>query len=150
MLEALEAFGPSAFFRTSFYLYPIANLVHVLAIGALVTSAVLMDVRVLGLGRGIPVETVVHYLRPLALWALAVAVLTGLSLFSVQPVEYFANPAFRIKMLLLVLAIANAAVFTSFRTHRRRELPAAKVMALASICLWIAVALSGRFIGFLG
>jgi hypothetical protein len=149
MLEALEAFGPAAFFRTSIVLYPIVNVTHVLAIGALVTTALLMDLRILGLARGVPVEMAVHYLRPVAAGALVLAVLTGLTLFSVQPVDYFANSAFRVKMLLLVAAVLNALVFTTFRAHRRPERPAARAMAVLSIGLWISVAIAGRFIGFL-
>ena len=149
MLEALDAFGPAAFFRTSFILYPLVNTLHILAIGALVTSALLMDLRVLGLGRGIPLETVIRYLRPVAITALVIAVLTGVTLFSVQPVDYFNNPAFRIKMLLLILAVANAAAFTSFRIHRRAGEVWARGLALLSAFLWISVAVAGRFIGFL-
>jgi hypothetical protein len=149
MLEALEAFGPAAFFRTSIYLYPAVNLIHVLAIGALVTSALLMDLRVLGLGRGLSVATVIRYLRPVASTAIIVAVLAGLTLFSVQPVDYFNNPAFRIKMVLLALAVFNAIAFTTFRAHRHPERPAARIMALLSIVLWVSVAFAGRMIGFL-
>ncbi len=150
MLEALEAFGPAAFFRTSVYLYPAVNLVHVLAIGALVTSAVLMDLSVLGLMRRLPPATVVGYLRPVAVTAIVVAVITGLTLFSVQPVDYWANPAFRIKMILLVLATLNAILFTSFRAHREPKRAGARAMAFLSIGLWISVAFAGRMIGFLG
>jgi hypothetical protein len=149
MLEALEAFGPAGFFRTSFILYPLVNALHILAIGAVVTSALLMDLRVLGVARGIPLDTVVRYLRPVAISALVIAALTGLTLFSVQPLEYFGNPAFIIKMLLLTVAVANAIAFTSFRVHRHAEQAWAKVMAILSIGLWISVAIAGRFIGFL-
>lgn len=149
MLEALEAFGPAAFFRTSFVLYPLVNALHILAIGALVTSALLMDLRILGVAPGIAVETVVRYLRPVAVAALVVAVLSGLTLFSVQPVDYFENPAFLIKMGLLVLALTNAIAFTSFRAHRHPERSATRALALLSIGLWVSVAIAGRFIGFL-
>src|SRR5690606_34259445 len=118
-------------------------------IGALVTTALLMDLRMLGLGRGVPVQMAVHYLRPVAAGALVLAILTGLTLFSVQPVEYFGNFAFRVKMLLLVAAVLNALVFTTFRAHRQPEKPAARTMAVLSMGLWISVAVAGRFIGFL-
>ena len=149
MLEALEAFGPAAFFRTSIVLYPIVNVTHVLAIGALVTTALLMDLRILGLGRKVPVDIAVHYLRPVAAGALVVAILTGLTLFSVQPVAYFGNSAFQVKMLLLAGAILNALAFTTSRAHRRPDSASARAMAMLSIGLWISVAIAGRFIGFL-
>jgi uncharacterized membrane protein len=144
VLEALAASGPAAFLRTSFYLYPLLNALHILSIGALVTSALLMDLRVLGLGRGLPAEAVIGHLRPVALTALFFAVGSGLLLFSVQPLEYAANTAFRLKLLLLATALANAAIFTSFRLHRR----GGRLLALVSIGLWLSVLVAGRFIGF--
>jgi hypothetical protein len=150
MIEALEAWGPAAFLRTSFYLYPLLNAAHILAIGALVTSAALMDGRVLGLGRELPLEAVIDRLRPIAIGALIVAALTGFLMFSVQPFDYLANPAFRLKMLLLLGAVANAFLFTSFRAHRRPDKTSSRAMAIMSIGLWLSVLVAGRFIGFLG
>ena len=148
MLEAIEAFGPAAFLRTSFYAYPIINLIHVLAIGALVTAAALMDLRVLGVGRAVPVDTVVRYLRLTAIVALVIAILSGFTMFSVRPSEYFFSDVFRIKMLLLALALLNALLFTSFRAHRNAESIGTKLMALISIGLWVSVAFAGRLIGY--
>ena len=148
MLEAIEAFGPAAFLRTSFYAYPIINLIHVLAIGTLVTAAALMDLRVLGVGRAVPVETVVRYLRPTAIVALVLAILSGLTMFSVRPSEYFFSDVFRIKVVLLALALLNAALFTSFRAHRNSSRIGTKLMALISIGLWVSVAFAGRLIGY--
>ena len=149
MLDAIEASALAGFLRGSFVVYPLVNALHILAIGALVTTAVLMDLRVLGLGRRIDTETVIGLLRPIAITALAVAVLSGLALFSVQPVDYWDNPAFRLKLLLLALALANALAFTSFRAHRRPDRIGPRAMAVVSIALWVSVAISGRFIGFL-
>lgn len=145
MLEAIAAAGPAEFLRRSFYLYPLLNAFHILAIGVLVTAALLMDLRVLGLGRGIATPVVIAHLRPVALVALAGAVASGLLLFSVQPVAYAGNPAFRLKLLLLALALGNAAVFTSFRLERA----GGRAAALLSLLLWLAVLVAGRFIGFL-
>lgn len=144
MLEALQASGPASALRTSFYLYPLLNALHILSIGALVTSALLMDLRVLGLGRRLPTDTVIAQLRPVALLALAAAVASGLLLFSVQPLDYAGNPAFRMKLLLLAAALANAAIFTFLRLNRR----GGRLSALLSILLWISVLVAGRFIGF--
>lgn len=87
MLEALEAFGPAALFRTSFVLYPLVNALHILAIGVLVTAALLMDLRILGVARQVPAETVIRRLRPVAVVRFAVARLSGIVLFSMQPVD---------------------------------------------------------------
>lgn len=149
MFEALESVGPAQWLRTSFVLYPLVNALHILAIGVLVTTAALMDLRILGLARALPVPAVIGQLRPLAIGALVVAVLSGFALFTVQAVDYAVNDAFRIKLLLLALAVANALLFTSFHAHRQPERPVVRVMAVLSICLWISVLVAGRFIGFL-
>lgn len=149
MLEALEASPVAGFLRGSFVVYPLVNALHILAIGALVTTASLMDLRVLGMGRRVEPETVIRLLRPVAVAALAVAIISGLALFSVKPLDYWANPAFRLKLLLLALAVANAIAFTGFRAHRRPGQLATRVMALLSTVLWISVVGAGRFIGFL-
>ncbi len=150
MLEALEASGPASFLRTSFLAYPLLNALHVLSIGALVTSAALMDLRILGwVWRSLPVETVVGLLRPVAIGALLLAAMTGALLFSVQPFDYLDNPAFRIKLVLLAGAVLNALLFTVFRLHLDASRGVVQALAALSLILWIAVAGAGRFIGFL-
>ncbi len=148
-LTALETFGPSRLLRGSFYAYPLLNARHILAIGALATTAILMDLRVLGFGRAVPVEAAIRTLRPVAISALVVALLSGFVLFSVQPLDYAGNRAFQIKLVLIALAVGNAAAFTSFRAHRHPDSASVQVMALLSIVLWLAVIVAGRMIGFL-
>ncbi len=147
LLSAIEASGPAALLRASFYLYPLVNAGHILAIGVLVTTALLMDLRVLGLGRALSVEVVIAQLRPFAIGALVTALITGGLLFSVRPFEYLGNAAFQIKIILLVIAAANAIAFTAFGVHRSRGVGI--VMAISSVALWLGVLTAGRFIGFL-
>jgi len=147
MLEALEAAGFARALRTSFYLYPIVNAAHILALGMLVTTALLMDARLLGLARRLPAATVIGTLRPVAIGALVIAAVTGFLLFSVRPLEYVGNPAFRIKLVLLALAVLNAGVATAFGDSKLDH-PLIPVLAACSILLWISALVAGRFIGF--
>ena len=149
LLEALAAWDVAAFLRTSFYIYPLLNAAHILAIGALVTSAALMDCRVLGLGRAVPVETVIAHLRPVAIGAALVAVVTGFLLFSVQPLDYWANGVFRLKLVVIGIALLNAAAFTVLRLHEPGRLVAGRVLAAGSIAAWLGAVIAGRFVGFL-
>lgn len=148
LLEALEASGPAQFLRMSFVAYPVVNAGHILAIGALVTSVVLMDLRVLGAWRSIPIETLMGYLRPVAVLALVVAVITGMLLFSVRPLEYLDNPAFRVKLVLLAIAVANAVGFTLLQKALDLRSMPLRVLAGISLLAWPAALLAGRFIGF--
>jgi hypothetical protein len=148
-LEALEAFGPARLLRGSFYAYPLLNALHILSIGMLATTAILMDLRVLGVGRTVTVETAIRALRPVAITALVFVVLSGFTLFSVQPLDYAFNPAFQAKLVLLAVALANAFAFTTFRAHHQPERPSVRIMAVLSIGLWVSVIVAGRMIGFL-
>lgn len=149
LVVAIEGWGIAEFLRRSIWAYPLVNLTHVLAIGFLVTSAVLMDLRVLGLaGRRLEVAIVISHLRPVAITGLTVAVVAGFLLFTVQATHYAANPIYLAKMALLAVAVLNAVLFTSFRAERDPEAGATRAMALLSIVLWLSVALAGRLIAF--
>jgi hypothetical protein len=147
LLELLEASALATSLRGSFVAYPLVNAAHILAIGALVTCAALMDLRILGVGRALPTKMVLDHLRPATIIALVVAVVTGGLLFSVRPVEYADNPAFRLKLALVSAAIANAVVYNLLPEGKSSTLRSA--LAILSLTLWLLAAVSGRFIGFL-
>lgn len=149
LLEALEASAPASFLRGSFFVYPLVNALHILAIGALLTCAVLMDLAILGIGRRLPAATAILYLRPVAMLALLVAALSGALLFSVQPLDYVGNPAFRLKLLLLAVAVLNAGVFILLQGRQSLSSAPMRTLALTSLLLWPSVLIAGRFIGFL-
>lgn len=148
MIEALEAFWLGDVLRRSVWLYPLVSATHILALGMLVTSAILMDLRVLGSGTRLALPDVVAHLRVVAIFALIVALSTGAALFTVRPAIYFANPIFLTKMTLLAAALFNAGLFTLLARHTKPESWLTKFMALTSIFLWLAVLLCGRLIAF--
>lgn len=138
--------------KASFYAYPLVNALHILSIGMVVGAVALMDLRILGLARGVEREPFLRLMRVTVAVAFAVAVLTGLALFSVRAREYALNPAFQAKLVLLALAGLN---FLAFRRVAAQAAagaaypPAAKALAALSMALWLSVLVAGRFIGFL-
>lgn len=83
--------------------------------------------------------------RRLAVAALSAMVLTGIALFSVKAGEYAENPAFRVKMVLLVLALANVAFYhAAARTSALLQ----RFSIAVSAAIWPSILLAGRFIGF--
>jgi hypothetical protein len=102
-------------------------------------------------GRDLPILG--PFLVRVAATGSALAVTTGLWLFSVKPMEYAENPAFLLKATLLVLAICNIAL-----QHRGKHFAAAlrsgqvsvrvRILAATSAMLWICVLIAGRWIGF--
>ena len=143
---------PTRALRASFYAYPLVNATHVLSIGALLTSVVLMDLRILGFLSAQNRQPFLKLMRRVALTAFCGAVATGVPMFAIRASEYFFNPAFRLKMLLIVLAGFNLValrVFASEPDGTPSEKGGARFFAGLSLVLWLGVLVCGRFIGFL-
>jgi hypothetical protein len=148
-LEALEQSGLARALKTSFFAYPVVNALHILSIGAVLTSVMLMDLRVLGAIRTVAKAPFMALLRRVALIAFCGALVTGFAMFAIKATEYAAMPIFLAKMTLIVLAALNFLLFLKF--DRQAEMPSkwVRVSAIVSLALWIGVLLCGRFIGFL-
>jgi hypothetical protein len=149
ILQAIEQLEPVRLLKSSFFVYPLVNAVHIAAIGTLFASVVLMDLSVLGAIRSVPRADLAVLLRRTAFVAFAIAALTGVSLFSIQATTYVGNPAFLLKLGLIVLAVVNFLAFTVLdRNHPSRVPPLLSACAMMSILLWSGVLLCGRLIGF--
>ena len=142
--------------RESLWLFPAIETVHLFGMILLVGSTVAFDLRLLSFAlRDQAVSKLGARLLPWAWAGFAVQVVTGLLLFASEATKCYGNPAFRIKMLLLVLAGMNAFVFqvVSFRDVAAwdcgSETPAgAKAAGILSMLLWLGIVAAGRWIGF--
>lgn len=143
LLGSVEQLALVKALKTSFFAYPIVNALHILAIGALVTSVMLMDLRVIGVIRSLPEGPLLQLLRRVALGAFGLAVVTGALMFAVRATEYAGMPLFWIKMGLIGVAGVNFAAFSLLRAQGPR-----RALAGVSIVLWPTVLLAGRFLGF--
>lgn len=140
-LTALEASALARGLRASFYLYPLVNAAHIAAIGVLFTSVFVMHAANFGWMKGFDrARTELHF-RRVAIIAFACAAASGVLLFIVNPVEYAANPAFRLKLLLLAFAGLNLAAYLAWPKWSQAG-------TLLSALLWPAVLIAGRFVGF--
>jgi hypothetical protein len=153
----LEETSIGASVRQSLWLFPAIETVHLLGMAALLGTIVAFDLRLMGLAmRREPVSMLSRRLLPWAWVGFAAQVATGALLFASEAVKMYANPAFRLKMLLIALAGVHALIF-HFTAHRSvsvwdesRVLPAgARIAGLVSILLWIGVVAAGRWIGFI-
>lgn len=150
-VAALEQLGIVRVLKTSFFAYPIVNAIHVIAIGALFTSVVLMDLRLLGAFGTIEREPFVRVLRRVALAAFVLAVATGFLMFSVRATDYAVMPMFIRKMVVIVLAGLNFFAFLRLESQygdQARTSHAGRLALVLSIVLWTSVIFLGRFIGF--
>ena len=143
-----SALGVAA--RTTTWLYPIANLLHVLGAALMVGAVATFDVQVM---RSAPNATlVVRAGIPVAICGLLLQLASGVVLVSAETTTVIRNPAFLAKMAFLLLAVANIALF-----HLRFRVPlatgqlppGAKPLALVSLTSWTGVLLAGRAIAYL-
>lgn len=154
MLDWLAALPPAALLRRWDTAYLLVNAAHIAAIGLLFGSIAALDLRLLGAARQVPLPAAAPFLARLAAAGLLLAALSGLCLFSVQPAEYVGNTAFLAKLGLVGLGIANALWLRAGR-HWRGLLasspvaPSVRGHAAASLALWLAAIVAGRWIGFL-
>ncbi len=127
--------------------YPALEVAHITGIALLLGSLVLLELRVWGAGREIPVAALARLALALSLGGFALAAASGLVMFAAHPGEMLANRAFLIKLGLLTLAGTNAAAF-----HARGGLHKADAMARAqtvlSLGLWLGVIICGRWIAY--
>lgn len=151
LLAGLEQLGPVAAIKASFFAYPIVNALHIMAVGALLTSVVLMDLKLLGALRALPEQAFVSLLRRVALGAFALAVATGAMLFAVRARDYAASSLFLTKMMLIAVAAINFIILSMLDRHRAKGQPLrglAQICVVISLVLWPSVLLAGRFLGF--
>lgn len=150
-LLAIEQLAPVRALKTSFYAYPLVNAAHVLSIGALLTSVILMDLRILGFLAAQERRPFLRLMRRVAGVAFCGALATGLPMFAIRASEYVFNPAFPLKMALIALAGINLLALRVIATDADggpSEAHGARLSAALSIVLWLGVLVCGRFIGF--
>jgi hypothetical protein len=133
--------------------YPVANLVHLLGLVMLVGSISIVDLRLVGLLRRIPAAPLSAALTPFAVAGLVLMVPSGATMFAADAATLVQSPTFRLKLLLITLALTNAILFRLMWTKRLPQWDsnppiAGRLMAVASVLLWLSVAACGRLIAY--
>lgn len=142
-LAALEATSLAQFLRVSRWGYAAVNTTHILGIALLMGGATPLAMKLLGAWRSIDTAIAIRLLRPMAAVGLALAVLTGLLLFSIQARDYADLTVFQIKLILIVSGTIAALWAT------RESVPRApRLHAAMSILCWIGALVCGRLIAF--
>lgn len=151
LAQALQASPFGAWARGSSYAYPAANLLHLLGLVMLIGPIGVLDLRLAGAWRRIPSDQLARALTPIAIVGLALLAPSGLTMFAADAASLVRSPTFQWKLLLIVLALANALAFRVLwgRQLRNWDLPLfGRLMAAGSIVLWLIVAALGRMIAY--
>lgn len=162
MLHALSdwmtSLGLTAFVNGYEWAWPLCETLHFMGMAVLFGSIGVLDLRILGVGKGIPFAALEKFV-PLGIAGFLVNAVTGFIFVASAPegtpYGYFGeNLAYQLKMIAILLAGINAAAFYVFGISRRLaalgpndEAPAgAKLVAVLSLLFWMAVILFGRLI----
>lgn len=152
----LENSAVAQWINTAGPTYPIVESLHVLAVALVFGTILIVDLRLLGVAsNNRPFTSVAHDLLRLTWGGFVLAVITGVMLVLPNATNLYINFEFQTKMVLLLIAGVNMAVF-EFITARNvgvwdTQIPppvAARVAGLLSLGLWTAVIIFGRLIGF--
>jgi len=152
----LESTAVSVSIRESVWTYPIIESVHVLGLSLFMGLLLLWDLRLVGFTlRTVPVSRMWRGLFPWISLGAVIMMASGALLFWSDPVRFYGNVFFRVKVVGLALALANAMAF-HFGIERSLVQwdtqtpppPAARVAGAASIALWAAIIVVGRLVAY--
>lgn len=146
----------SAMRASGVWTYGLVNLVHILGISSLFGSVLVLDLRLLGLWRRTPLESLARPVSRIASLGLGVAVVSGVCLIATNGTEYAGNPFLPIKFAAIGAGIANVVLLG--RTRAWRDLgtrpPTPKeerhlaVSGGVSLVSWVVAVGAGRMIGY--
>lgn len=155
ILESIQASALADWMRDTNPAMQLVEATHVLAAVMVFGTVLIVDLRLLGLLDSSRAFTrISRETLPLIWGAFCVSVITGSLMFTTSAETYFGNPAFQGKALALLAAGLNMALFQLFTARGvaawdfGKPSRAARIAGLASILLWGAVVLLGRWIGF--
>ena len=154
-MQAIEGSAVARWMREALWAYPAVEALHILALGLVVGSIVMVDLRLLGLSRDVSVSRLSRHTLPWTVGAFVVAMSTGLLMFTAHADDFLSNRVFAVKMGLLLLAGANAAIlhtgpWRSIAQWDTGAMPptAVRFSAALSIAVWIAVIACGRLLAY--
>lgn len=139
--------------RASTWGFAVIEMVHLLALALLGGAILALGLRAIGLTlKRQPLARVARGLAPVLLGGLLTMICSGALLVADGPLRYYANTAFRAKMLLLAIAVASGIPLYQAARHASgsgRPPLWLRWAAGLSLALWLAVGLAGRAIGVL-
>ncbi|MDA1185494.1 MAG: hypothetical protein O2930_12725 [Acidobacteria bacterium] len=138
---------------TSLFAYPTFLLFHTIGLAVVVGANVVLDLRVLGAGRRIPLDALRKIFSPM--WVgFALNAASGAVLFAASAEFTGVKPIFYVKLgsilaAMIVMSLIRRSVFGVSRTPDRPVPNAAKAMALASLLLWAGAITAGRYTAYM-
>ncbi len=136
--------------------YGIVNLTHILGVSSLFGAVLVLDLRLLGLWRSVPLASIARPTVPIATTGFIVAATSGLCLISTNGSEYIGNPFLLIKFPAIFIGLLNVAVLSRLPAWKERD---ARVLSSSeqrllsvfggiSLLSWLTAVGAGRLVGY--
>lgn len=135
---------------------PTVQTIHILAIAVVASSVLMINLRLIGVfWASRPMKDVTSRFLPLVWWPLLLLFATGVLMIIAEPARSLKNPAFQLKMLLLIAALIVTGLFqflqrrnASFGDPHSGPRAAAATLAVVSMLLWTSIIFAGRWIAY--
>lgn len=155
-LEWLGSTAWSVSLLESFYMWPLIESTHVVTIAFFVGTAVMMDLRLLGVSfGGVPISEFTGRMLNWTRGGFAIMVVTGLLIFYASPLRYYHNVFFRLKVILLIIVSLNIGLFHGLiqRTLSEWDLDdvppkSVRLVGAVSLASWLLIVVAGRMIAY--
>jgi uncharacterized membrane protein SirB2 len=153
--EWLQVSALSVSIQSAGWVIPLLQSIHILTIGIVFVSILVVALRVLGRMRvDESLDQVVRRFAPWIWCGLVVMAATGLLLVIGEPVRQVTATSYWLKMTLLAAAITSAALFGRAQKGAVADAAGAvpsssiKLAAIGTLVLWLAIIFLGRAIAY--
>jgi hypothetical protein len=150
VLAEIETSGIAQNLRQARLPYAAVSGLHLVGISMLVGASIPLALRLFGFWRDLPMPMFRRVLSPIAATGLALAVVTGLLLFSVRAQEYAENPLFLPKIALISVGAASAIAAHRAGVFRGDAGSRHALRGGLSIFAWLGALACGRLLAFYG
>ena len=157
IIDWLESTRSSAMIKNIDWIIPTVQTVHILSISIVMASVVMLNMRILGFNsKQQPLAAAARRYVPWVWITLIVLLLTGSTLIVGEPARSLQNPAFLLKMGMLLMVLLLLFVFQKGlrkddmyweRTRTRRT--GVRTLAIVSLGLWAGIVFAGRWIAYI-
>ena len=154
IFKTIEESGLSSWIRDSPSIFAFWFILsfHAIGMGLLVGASVIIDLRILGVARGLPLAPL-KGLYSIIWIGFGIQVVSGVLLLIAYPTKALTNPDFYLKLILIGLAIAvvrmlKNRVFNDSSLSEHAMMMKGRSLAVWSLVLWIGVVTAGRFLAY--
>ena len=147
----LYSLSVSQTIREADLVFPVLECIHLYSMVCLITVIAMFDVRLMGFVRARvcqPISQLAKLVMLLAWICFGVNAATGSFLFISKATDYYANGAFRVKILLVFMGIVYHTVILRRKWDEEGMSMGAKLTGAFSLALWIGVIGASRWIAY--